>query len=143
MLWSIDSESDTVSRIIARQWHRWRLARNDSGPWTRTGTPTTTAGMSTLTRWRIRTSGTSVTRWFPETLKFSPAYGREFLFNIPFFHPPSSVPIFSRLSRKTEYSLVVINLFSQAISEKNLVLSIFNIACSRKRILFEREAYLL
>ena len=144
VLRSWDPEFDTVSRVIARQWHGRHFARNNSGPWTRTGTPTMVAGTLTPTRSTMRTGGTLATRWFLETLKFSPRpYGREFLFRIPFLQPPNSRPIPSSFSKNSVYSLVVISLFSHKISEKNLILSIFNIDCSRNGTLFAREAYLL
>src|SRR3989338_9032250 len=37
---------------------------------------------------------------------FSHSYGLEFLFSIPFFHPPSSRPISSIFSRNSLYCLV-------------------------------------
>jgi len=82
---------------------------------------------------------------FPKLSSFSHpcTYGWEFLFSMPFFHPPNSRPISLSFSRSSTYSSVVISLFSHAISEKNLTLSIFNIACSRNGILCASEAYLL
>jgi len=73
---------------------------------------------------------------------FSHSYGWEFLFSIPFFHPPNSRPISSSFSINSACCPVIISLFSQAISEKNLILSIFKIACSRNGSLSASEAYL-
>jgi len=101
--------------------------------------------------WNVNANSVeNLNRWNAEnqvvsrnSLVFSHPSGWEFLFKTPFFQPPSPRPISSSFSTNSAYCLVVINLFSHAISEKNLILSIFAIACSRYGILSKREAYLL
>lgn len=74
----------------------------------------------------------------PQLCSFS--HPRMGVFVNPFFQPPNSLPISSITDTNSENSLVLINLFSQDISERNLILlrlMIILLICS---ILFSRHA---